>query len=250
MERKLLTPYFVVIGLMTLTSLVLAFTVDVHVTNEAGIKMFLPEQVGLWRGSEMRFCQNSLCQRQFRVDDLNGSEVCPVCGGPLDTMTKGEKDLLPPDTEILKEQYIHPSGKMLFVAIVLSGKERASIHRPQVCLVGQGNQIVNSTVISVSMNDRKPLKVMDLEMLRQTKQRDGKPIELATYYAYWFVGKGRETPYHIQRMVWMATDRIFHNVSHRWAYISVSGQRNKDSEAYKKDLEAFIRDLYPQIVVQ
>ena len=41
METKTLKPYFVVLGLMILTSLALAFTVDVNVTDQAGIRMVL-----------------------------------------------------------------------------------------------------------------------------------------------------------------------------------------------------------------
>ena len=50
-------------------------------------------------------------------------------------------------------------------------------------------------------------------------------------------------------MIWMATDRIFHNVSHRWAYIAVSGGRQTDSEDYQKEMVAFIHDLYPQVML-
>jgi hypothetical protein len=81
------------------------------------------------------------------------------------------------------------------------------------------------------------------------KKPDGQTLEYASYYAYWFVGKGRETPYHLQRMIWMATDRIFHNVSHRWAYIAISGGRQTDSEDYQKEMVAFIHDLYPQVML-
>lgn len=248
MEAKSLRPYFVVIGLLALTALLLAVTVDVRLSDEAGIRVALPDRVGDWQGGEIRYCLNPACQRDFLVDKLADPNVCPACGGPLDVMSKGEKDQLPADTVLVRKRYMNSVGEQVFVTIVLSGKERVSIHRPQICLVGQGNEIVRQSVVEVPIEGRKPLQVMTLEMLRRGNLPDGRSFESATYYGYWFAGKGRETPHHIQRMVWMATDRIFHNVSHRWAYISVGGMRDKDSDAYQKQMVSFIHDLYPHLL--
>jgi len=248
METSALKPYFVVIALLVLTSLALAFTVDVNLTDEAGIKMQLPSRVGEWTGEEVRFCQNPTCQKKFFASALKDRDVCPACGGRLDCMTVPERQLLPGDTQILKYKYTDAIGQVVFVAIVLSGKERASIHRPQVCLVGQGNEIDHSGVMGVPMENRKPLDIMVLDMIRRYRAPDGRQAEFYHYYAYWFVGKGRETSSHIQRMIWMATDRIFHNVSHRWAYIAVTGVRQAGSDDYKKEIQSFVHDLYPQMI--
>lgn len=248
METSPFKPHLVVIGLLLLASLALAFTVDVHVTDEAGIKIALPDRVGDWRGEEIRYCQDPACQREIGCSALADPTVCPVCGGALDPMSMAEKNLLPADTIVLKKRYGDPVGQIVFVSIVLSGKERASIHRPQVCLVGQGSEIVRSEVLPVPIQGRPALDVMVLDLLRRVRTPDDRTLEYTSYYAYWFVGKGRETPYHVQRMIWMATDRIFHNVSHRWAYIAVSGARLPASEEYKDQIRAFVRDLYPQMV--
>ena len=249
METKTLKPYFVVLGLMVLTSLALAFTVDVNVTDQAGVRVYLPDRVGDWSGREMRFCQNELCQKEYHVDELKDVNVCPACGGPLGSMSFGEKLILPADTEILKKHYNNPNGRTIFVSIVMSGKERASIHRPQICLVGQGNEIIHSGVLDVPMDSRKSLEVMLLDMIRRGKTPAGQPYEVPTYYGYWFVGKGRETPYHVQRLIWMGTDRIFHNVSHRWAYIAVAGMRDPDGKVYQEEIRSFLEDLYPEMLI-
>jgi hypothetical protein len=208
METKSLKPYFTVIGLMVATSLLLAFSVDVRITDEAGIKVLLPEQVGDWTGSEILYCQNRTCQKEYHAGEAAVSNACAVCGSTVGPMTFAEKELLPADTILLRKQYMNPSGKRLFVTIVLSGKERVSIHRPQICLVGQGNEIAHSEELSVPLDGRKPLGVMALELLRRVRNAEGEQFEAASYYAYWFAGKGRETPSHTQRMIWMATDRI------------------------------------------
>lgn len=249
MEIRPFKPYLVVIGLLIVTSLALAFTVDVSITDEAGIKVELPDEVGLWHGDELRFCQTPSCQETFGTSQLKDRDVCPTCSGKLDSMTKAERDLLPPDTIVLKKQYVTQDGRMLYASIVMSGSERSSIHRPQICLVGQGNEIVRSKVLAVPMQGREPLDVMVLDMLRRWKAQDGRPGEYSSYYAYWFVGKGRETASHLQRMFWMATDRIFLNRSHRWAYIAVSGDRDARNDAYRDEVEEFVGLLYPHMVL-
>ncbi len=249
MERKSFAPYLILLALLMATAVALAFTVDVKTTDEAGIRVFLPDQVGEWTGHELRFCQNFQCQKEFAADTLEHPEVCPVCGGALDSMARVEKEILPPDTQILKKKFEHPDGRMIFVAIVMSGKERASIHRPEVCLAGQGYEIVNSEVLSVPMEGRRPLEVKLLDLVQKGRTRDGRTYESNSYYAYWFVGKGRETPRHLHRMFWMAYDRIVRNVSHRWAYISLGGGRRDRNDSTTEDMSAFLRELYPTMAV-
>ena len=249
METTSLKPYFVVIGLLIVTSVLLASSVDVRIVDEAGIRVVLPDKVGDWQGSEILYCQNRDCQKNFRASEISISNTCPACGSAVGPMTLSEKEILPADTVLLRKEYTSPSGRRVYATIVLSGKERVSIHRPQVCLVGQGNEITHSEEISVPLEGRNPLDVMTLELLRRVRNAEGTQFEASSYYAYWFVGKGRETASHTQRMIWMATDRIFHNVAHRWAYISVSGSRDKDSDDYRQEVISFIHDLYPHLAV-
>jgi hypothetical protein len=70
-----------------------------------------------------------------------------------------------------------------------------------------------------------------------------------SFYAYWFVGKDRETASHVQRMIWMAADRIFRGVSHRWAYIAIYGHRVPGSNAHIQLLADFIALFRPAIVL-
>ncbi len=249
MEANAAKPYLVVIGLMVATSLALAFTVDVNLSDEAGVKVFLPDRVGDWTGDELRFCQEPSCQASVFLSEIREPGKCPKCGGRLHTMTKIEADLLPSDTEILKKQYTSPNGQVVFASIVMSGRERASIHRPQTCLVGQGNEIENSSVLDIPMEGRDPLSVMVLDMLHRRRLPDGRQTSHESYYAYWFVGKNRETPHHITRMIWMASDRILHNRAHRWAYISVSGRRDADG-AYKNEIASFVQKMYPEMLIR
>jgi hypothetical protein len=223
--------------------------VDVRIVDEAGIKVALPDRVGDWQGTEILYCQSRECQKDCRASDVGSSNTCPFCGSTVGPMTLSEKEILPGDTVLLRKEYKNPAGKRVYATIVLSGKERVSIHRPQVCLVGQGNEIAHTAELEVPLEGRKPLDVLSLELLRRVRNAEGAQFEASSYYAYWFAGKGRETSSHTQRMIWMATDRILHNVAHRWAYISVSGSRDKDSDAYREEVISFIHDLYPHLAV-
>jgi hypothetical protein len=259
MENKAgIRQYLTLIGLFAFTALLLGFTVDIRITDEAGVRTSLPERLGQeWIGYDVLFCHNKRCDRSWLVKDLTPNETgeytCPrdyagnACGGKLHPMAYGEWDNLPKDTTIFKKQYFNlaVSNLTAFCAVVLSGEDRSSIHRPQVCLIGQGNEIVRQTVIAIPIEGREPLEVMVLDLIRD-HPRGGKYF---SYYAYWFVGKDRETAHHTERMVWMGVDRILRNVAHRWAYISVSGERSSadGDESHHATILEVIGKLYPQI---
>ncbi|MCB1101470.1 MAG: exosortase-associated EpsI family protein [Kiritimatiellae bacterium] len=248
METRDFQPFLIVLGLMALASLALAFTVDPTMTDESGINPALPDRVGEWRGADVLYCQNPEHQATYLARDLEDLSTCPDCGGELATMSLIEKQILPADTIVLKKQYTSPLGGRVIVSLVMSGKERASIHRPEHCLTGGGSQIVGSHVIEVPIQHRNDLGVKILDMLNKGRTSDGRTVSYPSYYAYWFVGKDRETPSHAARMFWMAADRILFNKSHRWSYISVSGSRQADSDAYEQEIKEFIADLYPQML--
>ena len=50
-------------------------------------------------------------------------------------------------------------------------------------------------------------------------------------------------------MFYMASDRIFKNVAHKWAYISVSGARDNKTDRHLEDVGAFIQELYPHMAI-
>ena len=235
--------------LLALASLALAYTVDVRLVDEPGVRMALPATVGGWTGTPLRYCHAEGCRREVLLEGvLAGAERCPDCGERLHTMSREEYDALPKDTEFLKSRYVDGEDRQLHVAIVLSGQERSSIHRPQRCLTGQGHEIRSSRRLTVPLGAGEAVEVMVLRNAANVQTPDG-PMEYRTFYAYWFVGQGRETPSHGARMFWLAYDRVFHSVAHKWAYIAVSGRRLDDGEAENELIRDFIATLHGEIVL-
>lgn len=244
--------YLILLALLVVTSITLAVSVDSSASDEAGIYPSLPDQVGDWVGDQIRFCQNPQHQAVYTESQLEDSTVCPSCGGELASMNLIEKTMLPADTIIVKKRYTNPNGRIILATIVMSGKERASIHRPERCLVGQGSEIASKHFVDVPFEGRGPFDVRILDMLKHVRASDGSPYAYGSYYAYWFVGKNRETASHYSRMFWMAADRVLYNKSHRWAYIAFSGDRNLegDEQIYRDEIKEFASLAYPQMIVK
>jgi hypothetical protein len=250
MEIRPFTPHLTLIGLMIVTSLALAFTVDVTLSDQAGIQMRLPVMLDSgWIGDELRYSHDPENLRQYRVSELDLPNIDPKTGEKLYTMTLVEYEALPQDTQFVKSIYTNTVADQVFVSIVLSGRERNSIHRPQRCLPGQGNTIENTDYMTIPIEGRDPLRICILETVQTFTDENSKQKAYHGYYAYWFVGQNRETASHYVRMFWLAWDRVIHSVAHKWAYIAVSGTRDEGSKEYRQKIMDFIQELYPELLI-
>jgi len=240
--NKRYTPHMTVCALLAVEALVLLLTPPARVDGNVGIRTELPERIGQYEGDEIRFCQDSQCtRRSLRLSRLKDASVCPNCGGELDEWSPAEKHWFPADTKVVRREYRSAGGQAFFVSIVVSGKERRSIHRPEVCLSSQGNSFPARHTIDVPVEGRDPVRIRLLDLSRK---RTGEP---AGCFAYWFVTEGRETHSHLDRLFWMAWDSLLHNTRRRWAYISVSTGRAPDGDAHVARVRRFIAELYPHI---
>jgi hypothetical protein len=247
MDRRALIAHIAVIAMLGVTVVALTFGVDVTLVDQPGVYMRMPAQVADWHGDMLLYCHDPSCRWAGTAADTP-DHTCPECHADTFTMAQVEKDQLPPDTEFLKYLYRHPSGRELLVSIVLSGNARNSIHRPQRCLVAQGYNITRSHVEKMALPQRAPLKVMLLDTLHQFGPRRDAIHARPVSFAYWFVGQKRETPSHLKRMFWLAWDRVWHGVAHRWVYIMVHGQDRQESTTFARDLQEFIPAWYPTIL--
>ena len=209
---------FILLLLAGLTLLACRFFHDVDTKTEPGVIMNLPDSVGNYIG--------------FDTD-----------------VTESEHVILPSDTEFAKKQYSGFDLPEITTEIVLSGAQRQSIHRPQVCLVGQGWVIQKEETIPVALADGRVQKVRKLTL---TKTQDG--IQIVGYYIYWFVGKDKTTDDHIERIFLTSWDRVVHRVNHRWAYVIVNSilpsepkVTAQERQKVLSELLSFTGELIPRI---
>jgi len=133
-----------------------------------------------------------------------------------------ERQVLPQDTGYSRKDYVllHDPRRSVFLSIVLSGRDRSSIHRPEICLVGQG-----WTIAEVARHRFKPprrsaadFEVTLLRVRREVQTPRGKAV-VPQLVAYWFVGGDCIVATHWQRMLRDAWNRVVHARSDRWAYV-------------------------------
>lgn len=214
--------------------LLTALTSDVTKVSEPGVKLvegrpFLIDHVGDWTGGELQ-----------GLSDI-------------------EKKLLPADTEGARRLFTDKAGEQIFCSIVLAGRDAASVHRPELCLPGQGWNIQNEYVLSIPVAAAPggTLEVMRMNGARTIQFPNGQTGQYRSIFVYWFIGKDRVTPYHWQRILWTSKDRVLHNTNHRWAYILISmpvtGEtardgRGKSPEETMQVVTRFVQDVYPTLV--
>jgi hypothetical protein len=135
----------------------------------------------------------------------------------------------------------------------LSGVERRSIHRPEICLPGQGWTIQQRHTIPIQLSSGKTLGVKELILGCDWPVGPNRTQRIQAVFYYWFVGKDLTTPEHWVRVFYSSWDLMLHNINHRWAYVSVISPvtgsfdpRGKNLEQTQEMLRNFIRDSVPK----
>jgi exosortase len=152
-------------------------------------------------------------------------------------VTEVEKQILPPDTGYSRRTYIYlpDSSKQVFVSIVLSGIDRTSIHRPELCLVGQGWTINGTFEHAFRFPGR--AKQFDATVLRIDREivTPRGTTKIPQLFAYYFVDSDSTVASHWQRIAKDSWDRVVHGRSDRWAYIVVqTGSSDGEDAAFER----------------
>jgi len=170
-------------------------------------------------------------------------------------LSEGERTVLPKDTEIVKKTYTDPSGEIVNAQIVLSGAEKRSIHRPELCLPAQGWTINRRRYMPVTLSDGRTITVMCDTISRPVEVSPGVNRPLTSVFCYWFVGDGTTTASHAMRILLTSWDRVIHHKNHRWAYIAVSAPvlegflpRGKNAAATEEMITEFISRMGPEVM--
>jgi exosortase len=140
-------------------------------------------------------------------------------------ITPIEREVLPPDTGFSRKNYVslHNLNERVFLSIVLSGRDRTSIHRPEICLVGQGWTITGRTQHRFTRPDVSgaPVPATLLRIEREFTTPRGKKVKVPALFAYWFVGADKIVASSVERVFYTSLDRLRHLQAHRWAYVVV-----------------------------
>lgn len=210
--------------LAVLTLLFLATIASIHFAGqpgrlvECGIRHELPSVVGEWTGKDVFYCQNDKCLTFIADGSVQKGAACPACGSQLDGISPVEKTQLPSDTVILKKNYTRATGEQILATVVVTGRQRASIHKPQWCLPGQGYNIESTTTVQLPF----PATLL---ALRKDQPQSSKGLSVRKLsFIYWFYGGGRQASDNSERLFWMAWDNLFNGIVQQWAYIAIATQ--------------------------
>ena len=169
-----------------------------------------------------------------------------VPGYTSEILTNSEQVLkvLPADSSFRVRLYKADDGFFSQVSAVLMGSDRSSIHRPQICLTGQGWAIDShfSDVETIPMARPVPydLPVNKLVATKQAKDDGGNVQNVSGIYVYWYVDADRVTASVNEWMLWwVPRDLLLHGILERWAYMSyfcacAPGQEAATYERMKK----------------
>jgi hypothetical protein len=159
---------------------------------------------------------------------------------------------LPADTSFGFRRYVAPDKFTLDLRVVLMGRDRTSLHKPQICLSGQGWRIDDSASEETGVRVQRPhsydLPIVKL-IANSTATIDGQDHAVSGVYVYWYVAHDglSASATGLQRMWWMATRLLRTGVLERWAYVScfASCAPGYESATYNR-IKEFIADAVPQ----
>ena len=155
-----------------------------------------------------------------RLDALDGFAVEDV------PVSEAERTVLPKDTDFLKRCYTDPEGRTFCVTAVIGGKEKSSIHRPELCLPAQGFQMRSPRTVEVGGVSWH---------LVSLGRRDAPDMG----FAYTFFNQaGYRTSSHLRRIFRDVWDRSILGRVDRWVMVTVYS-----SAADERIVTSFLRRL-------
>lgn len=167
-------------------------------------------------------------------------------GGRHAEVTAVERAILPPDTGYSRKVYVSlgAPAPAVFVSVVLSGRDRTSIHRPELCLVGQGWTIAEQRAHRFSRAGGEAFPATVLRVQRERATPRGREI-VPELVAYWFVTGDTVVANHWQRLVLDAWNRVAHRRVDRWAYVLVQTDATDGEAAALARFEAVLAGTLP-----
>lgn len=151
---------------------------------------------------------------------------------------------LPSDTGFSRAIYQNLSGDQVFVSVVLSGKDRTSIHRPEICLHAQGWTIVGKRKHIFEMPPEFGGQLETTLLSIERTLESGEVVE--GLFSYWFIAEDVVVATHGERVLWGFLDRVLKFKSNRWAYVFGQTIIQSDEETGLKHLQEVIELVIPK----
>jgi hypothetical protein len=159
-----------------------------------------------------------------------------------------ERAILPPDTGFSRKFYVNldEPGKHVLLSLVLSGRDRTSIHRPELCVVAQGWTLVHSSRHHFAYPAR-PDAGFDATVLSVRHEVGGAQgrKEVPNIIVYWFVGDGRVVASQSGRMICDAWSRLAHGRAPRWAYVYLQTGSEDGEDAGLARIQSILSSTLP-----
>ena len=145
-----------------------------------------------------------LCEApDVKLAEIDGYRSEPV------EVSEAERHVLPDDTGFDKRRYEDEDGNWYQVSMVIGGRSKSSIHRPELCLPGQGFQMMAPRTAESG----------GVEWHLVTLARGAVP---ACGFAYTFFNQdGYRTSSHLKRIFRDVWDRSIRGRIDRWVMITV-----------------------------
>jgi hypothetical protein len=177
-----------------------------------------------------------------RVLGVKGTEL-PV--------TRVELDQLPKDTTFGRRMYSNDNFRVQ-ASVVLMGSDRASIHQPQYCLVGQNWAIDKTELVLLAMDRPHAYELPALRLTASRRVSNGaRPaMTVRGLYVYWFVTADKITARQGERFWSMAKTMVEKGELERWAYVSYFATclPGEEKSTFEK-MERFIRASVPDFQI-
>ncbi len=158
-----------------------------------------------------------------------------------------ELGALPPDTSFGKRSFVGTNGFHVFVNVVVMGRDRTSIHKPQYCLTGQGWTITEVGFDEIRIAEQGynlPIKVLNLSRVVTTEWGEE---TISGFYAYWFFEEHKISTSDLGRVSSIAATLIKEGRLERWAYAGcLTASRVSEEERAYEELKDFIAEMVPK----
>lgn len=193
--------------------------------------------------------QRGLVGIALTADGRNPVELPMLLGhdwvGVPKAITTIEHEILPPDTGFSRIEYVASrDSRHVLVSVILSGRDRTSIHRPELCLVGQGWTITGRMTRDFAYPGGAAFPATILNLEQRVTGPHG-PVVVRNLVAYWFVGGDKVVATHWQRLAYDAYNRVLHARADRWSYVLLETDAADGEAAALTRMQAVLKETLP-----